>query len=443
VTIGHWRPGLLVWRPMGVVLTGLALIVAGPAADARAALKVRVIRVSPDRAVAERRWVGSVAAAREHVVASPSAGVLRQCPWQPGQTVRKGQIIVQVQGYDLLDELALAPYQLARLQAEVKQAVADYELLKLGPRPERVAALDEQAKLTRDSLKDTRRQMAIIERRLEIEQRFGDARRRLSPLEDQYDRVINAHAALLIQVSRIDSERALLRLKARQQELDKAAAVVEAKKAQLALTTQQQKQIQARVARNSITATRDALVLEVKRRQGELARKDEELLRLMPVDGLEVVIEMSEEEYMKLAPELADRFFRATAAAGGKVMNCRWVRTAPTADERTRVIKVYLALDAPSPYLRAGMSLRVELLAAAKQAGLLLPASCVVRAADRVHVWVVRQGVAVARNVLVRPHSKRLVRVVKGLAPGDQVVVDPPAGLKSMSAVQVSPAGEN
>jgi hypothetical protein len=56
---------------------------------------------------------------------------------------------------------------------------------------------------------------------------------------------------------------------------------------------------------------------------------------------------------------------------------------------------------------------------------------------DVAHVFVVAGGKAERREVILGIEDADAVQVVRGLAPGDIVVVDPPVSLSSGAAVEV------
>jgi len=83
-------------------------------------------------------------------------------------------------------------------------------------------------------------------------------------------------------------------------------------------------------------------------------------------------------------------------------------------------------------FLRAGAG--APLTVAARR--VTVPAGAVVTSGDGSKVWVLEDGKVSARAVEVGPAHGDQVEIRKGLAGGESVVVDPPAGLKNGARVR-------
>jgi RND family efflux transporter MFP subunit len=115
---------------------------------------------------------------------------------------------------------------------------------------------------------------------------------------------------------------------------------------------------------------------------------------------------------------------------------------APAADATTRLYRVRIALDGPSPAFRFGTTVLVRPVAPHAAALLSVPATAVVEDEDGAFVWVVEpQGHTVSRRkIAIAQRDGDRVTVRQGLRGGERVVV---AGLRSLSegqAVRVSEA---
>lgn len=75
-------------------------------------------------------------------------------------------------------------------------------------------------------------------------------------------------------------------------------------------------------------------------------------------------------------------------------------------------------------WLRSGQTVNVEILTARAVRRLLVPAQAVARNGDQTVVYVVRDGRAVARNVIVRPATPRGVPVLAGLNGNERIIAD-------------------
>jgi membrane fusion protein (multidrug efflux system) len=87
------------------------------------------------------------------------------------------------------------------------------------------------------------------------------------------------------------------------------------------------------------------------------------------------------------------------------------------------------------------MSARVSVTTSTVDDAILLPAQAVVSTADGNAVWLVQDGTAVPRPVEVADRTADQVRVVSGLAEGDQVVVEGLIRLRPGAPVRVLEEG--
>lgn len=120
----------------------------------------------------------------------------------------------------------------------------------------------------------------------------------------------------------------------------------------------------------------------------------------------------------------------------------------PTADRSRATVKVRIALDAKDPRIVPDMGVRVAFLERKDAAapppvqlkGVLVPESAVRREGERAHVFVYDQASARRVDVELGTTQGALRQITRGLAPGDQVILDPPADLTAGAAVTTDAA---
>jgi len=124
----------------------------------------------------------------------------------------------------------------------------------------------------------------------------------------------------------------------------------------------------------------------------------------------------------------------------------RVVAIIPTADRQKATVKVRVAFEAIDPRILPDMSVKVAFQDAAEEASpspspsLLLPIRAVEQRDGRDVVWVIRDGRVERRAVtLGAPAGEPAgahVSIKAGLASGERVVIDPPAGLADGARVR-------
>jgi len=117
-------------------------------------------------------------------------------------------------------------------------------------------------------------------------------------------------------------------------------------------------------------------------------------------------------------------------------------RVWPTANRTKATVEVRVAFEQRDDKLRPEMGVRVvfhadEAAAAAVEATILVPESAVRPRDGRSTIFVVEDGTARRRDVELGPARAKKVVVLKGIEPGDQIVVEGPADLQDGARVRV------
>jgi RND family efflux transporter MFP subunit len=128
-------------------------------------------------------------------------------------------------------------------------------------------------------------------------------------------------------------------------------------------------------------------------------------------------------------PEIPDRAFR------GKV-----TRIADALQPGTRTLLTEVDIPNPDGLLTSGIYCTVELHVPRKVPSLLVPANAIIFNSDGMQVAVVKDGVVHIRKISVGRDLGTTVEASAGVAPGDQVILNPPVDLTEGSKVTIRPA---
>ena len=107
----------------------------------------------------------------------------------------------------------------------------------------------------------------------------------------------------------------------------------------------------------------------------------------------------------------------------------------PKGDPVARSYRVRVGLPANSPLL-IGMTAETNIIIARRANALLIPSS----ALNGNAVWLLAAGRAQTRQVVIGAKGSERTEILQGLGMTDQVLVQPPAGLKAGRRVQAAPA---
>jgi membrane fusion protein, heavy metal efflux system len=146
---------------------------------------------------------------------------------------------------------------------------------------------------------------------------------------------------------------------------------------------------------------------------------------LMTIADLSTVWVTSQvpESYIRFV-QVGERVEIGLVAYPGEVFEGRVARVADTVDPQTRTVKVQAELDNRSGRLRPEMFGSIHHIEGTTRTP-VVPAGAVIRNGDQTTLFVeTAPGRFESRNVTLGQPAGDVVRVVKGVAPGDSVVVD-------------------
>ena len=165
------------------------------------------------------------------------------------------------------------------------------------------------------------------------------------------------------------------------------------------------------------------------------------IVTMADLGTLEVEVDVNEAYIAQIHNEQAARItldaYPDTSFAG------RVRQVVPTADRQKATVQVKVSILDRDPSILPEMGAKVVFLRAGAGAPVTaaprrvtVPAGAVVTTGNGSRVWVLEDGKVSAREVEVGPEHGDQVEIRKGLAGGESVVVDPPAGLKNGARVR-------
>jgi membrane fusion protein, heavy metal efflux system len=176
------------------------------------------------------------------------------------------------------------------------------------------------------------------------------------------------------------------------------------------------------------------IVLEMHAVPGELVRPDQSILTVGDLSDLWLWADLYEDQLGRVvaAERTALRAGVSVKAYPGEVFPGTVDFLGPTMDEKTRTVKVRIALKNREGKLRAGMFAAVQLYLPGDQEALALPRAAVLSDAGRSFVFVHGQGdFYMRRPVETGRASLDWIEVTRGLAGGETVVSNGAFLLKS------------
>ena len=359
---------------------------------------------------------GEVVATESVIIAATKEGPIAYCPWREGDEVKAGEKIL---------EIDRRVYQAETRQAKAELEVARAKLadLKAGTRSEEIGQAKAGARKWQATLEEARRtyerQKRLKSQEFTSEQSVDQARERME----------------VARAEREDAEEKLRMLKAgpTKTEIAVQEAGVEDAEAKLDLA-------RAHLEECRIKAPFDGIIDKVHVRRGDLAIPRSPLIEMFDPGSLVVRFSVNEAHAAIVKPGLPVKV--RLDALPGQTFRGEISRVYPSLEDdlHTRTVEAELVgYRDLMPHQFAHIILRLETVKNA----VVVPVEAVQEMPDGGKVvFVVEDGKAVQRSIEVGIEKEQRVQVVRGIKPGDQVVVAGSDGLKDGSPVRITNSEE-
>jgi HlyD family secretion protein len=165
--------------------------------------------------------------------------------------------------------------------------------------------------------------------------------------------------------------------------------------------------------------------------EGQLVRERQELIHLPTASAMKAVVKVHESDVKKIRrgmpadvtiDALAGRVFHGKVSRIGVLPDAQMVWLNPD----LKVYETEVNIEGDVVDLRPGMSCRVDVVVDELEDVVYVPVQCVVRHGGVPHVMVRQGEVMVPRAVEIGLDNKRMVHVISGLEPGEEVSLTPP-----------------
>lgn len=367
---------------------------------------------------------GYIVAHHKIQVASKVVGKVAFIGVEKGDRVREGQVIARLEDDEYRARLQQAKGQLTSLEARLLE-------LQNGSRPEEIAVA--QANLDREKADlanakiNLDRMAQLLKDQVMSQQTYDDARAR-------YD----TQAA---RVASIEKTFQLVKIGPRQESIAQAKGEIERARGEVAFA---ETQFENTIIRAPISGT----ILEriVERGEfvttgfvGERGAKGY-VVSMADLNDLQVELDINQTDFARLSRSQRGRI--RTDAYRDRFYQGFIAEIAPEANRQKATVQVKVKVLDPDENLRPDMNASVDFLSDAKPAGaektavapaLYVPTSAIRDGAVFVHL----NGKAIKRPVKTAGTSSQGVRVEEGLIGGEEILVNPPAELKTGDKVKI------
>ena len=359
---------------------------------------------------------GYIIAAHRIEVASKVVGKVSWIGVDKGTKVKEGQVLVRLEDDEYRAQLQQASGQLANLEAKLRE-------LENGSRPEEIAGAQANLNVAKADLENARINLA---RTRELADAKVLARQQLDDAQARYDQ---AQAKVVSLEKTFD----LVRIGPRIEQVDAVRGQIEQARGAVAFA-------ETSLNNTVIKAPVSGTILERAVEKGEFVTTSfvgdrgakGYVVSLADLNDLQVELDISQSDFAKLGP--SQRGVVTTDAFPDRKYDGYIQEISPEANRQKATVQVKVKVLKPDDYLRPEMNANVAFLSDEKpQASstpakpqIIVPSSAVRDGA----VFVSFGGKAVKRPVKTGVATSQGVRIDEGLIGGEDLILDPPAGLQ-------------
>ncbi len=322
-----------------------------------------------------------------------------------GDLVKTGDLLVTLDARE-------AQAAVAQAQANLEAARARLKLVKATAEE----AVQSQIRQTKANLElaeaDLRRAQDLFEKNFIARQQLDEARTKYNVAKSAYDLALNS-----LQQKTWENEIALAEAQVRQ-----AEATLNLTKAQLANLT--------------ITSPLNGGVTKRYVDPGTMVKDTTPILTIMDLAEVKMVVNVTEREFVRLKKDQSVKVI--VTAFPERLFPGRIEIITPALELQSRTAEVQIAIPNPGYILKPGMFGRVEIILRSQPQAVLVPVQALVSQDDKDYAFVVQE-----ERVYRRPVHKGLIKdtaveVIKGIEPGELVVISGHAQLREGMKVRIA-----
>lgn len=342
--------------------------------------------------------VTGVVEANETVrVTSEIMGQAKEVKVKDGEEVNKGDILI-VLGDEQIK------IQVAQAQATLDSVQASYDKIKSGARPQEIKQAESavlQAKINRDSAEENYLRM----KKLFTEKAIS---------EQQYEQAKNQYEIADVQYQSAQESYELVIEGAAEEDVKSVEAQVRQTKSALDMAKYQLKNTQ-------VTAPISGKVTSITVSSGEMVSPSIPLLSIIDVSRIFVKVGISEKDISKIK-ESQTVDLKIDAFPEEKFQG-EVVSKGVAVDQISKTLEVKIEILQPEVDIPVGVFARGDILVKTNQDALIISSSALTRKKDGIYVYVIEEGIARQKEVVLGIIQDERVEILDGLSEEEEIVV--------------------
>lgn len=335
---------------------------------------------------------GRVMTPQRITIAAETTGRVNKIPVIEGQTVKRGQLLIQLNDQDESASLAQANAAVSQAEAKLRQL--------------REVALPLASQALKQAQTNVEQAGKQYERTRDLQARGFISQAQLDEAKRNYDVISSQVSAARLQV---ETNRAA------GSDLAVASAAVAQAKASMHLA-------QIKLNKNAILAPADGTLISRSVEPGDIVQPGKELMVLAADGETQILVQLDEKNLAKLA--LGQKVLGSADAYANQHFDAVVSYINPGIDATRGAVEVKMAVPNPPAYLRQDMTVSVDIETAHHSGALAIPAGALHDASSNATwVLVVRNNRAIKQAVELGLRGDNSVEVLSGLKAGEAVIL--------------------
>jgi HlyD family secretion protein len=335
---------------------------------------------------------GRVITPQRITISAETTGRVNAIPVSEGQTVKRGQLLIQLNDQDERASLAQATAAVSQAEAKLRQL-----------REVALPTASQSLKQAQTNVEQARKQ---YERTRDLQARGFYSQAQLDEAKRNYD-VINSQvsaARLQVEANRPAGS-----------DLAVASAAVAQAKASLHLA-------QVKLNKDAILAPADGTLISRSVETGDVVQPGKELMVLAADGETQILVQLDEKNLAKLA--LGQKVLGSADAYADQRFDAVVSYINPGIDATRGAVEVKMTVLKPPAYLRQDMTVSVDIETARRSDALVIPTGALHDASSNAPwVLVVRNNYTVKQPVKLGLRGDNSVEVLSGLKAGEAVIL--------------------
>lgn len=325
-------------------------------------------------------------------IAAETTGRVNAIPVLEGQTVKRGQLLIQLSDQDERASLAQATAAVGQAEAKIRQL-----------REVALPAASQGLKQAQTNVEQARKQ---YERTRDLQARGFNSQAQLDEAKRNYDVINSQVSAARLQVETNSPAGS---------DLAFASAAVAQANASLHLA-------QVKLNEDAILAPADGTLISRSVEPGDIVQPGKELMVLAADGETQILVQLDEKNLEKLA--LGQKVLGSADAYADQRFDAVVSYINPGIDATRGAVEVKMSVAKPPSYLRQDMTVSVDIETAHRSGALVIPTGALHDASSNATwVLVVRNNHTVKQPVKLGLRGDNSVEVLSGLKEGEAVIL--------------------